>query len=140
MAEKIKLMNKQKCDIGITLPDNPRGVNIKAGSFHFVTEDELDYIASVCTLLQRGLLTVEEKNAELMENIGIDIKNDEHFITDEEIHKRLTGSAKKIAEWLATVDEEYILDRIYTEAMSMDLSMNKIKVLQEKMPKREFLD
>ena len=143
MSEKIRLLNKQKFDVGIVLPggnENQRGVNIKAGSFFPVTADELDYIASVSTLIQRGILTVEEKNAAMMENIGIDMKNDPNFITDEEIHKRLSGSAKKIGEWLDTITEDYILDRVYDEAVKMDLGLNKLKVLQEKMPKREFLE
>lgn len=140
MADKIKLVNNKKFDVGIILPDNPRGINIKAGSFYYVTQDDIDYLASISTIFQSGILTVEDKDAEVLEQIGIDIKNDENFITDEEIHKKLSMSAKKIGEWLATVTEDHILDRIYEEAMKMDLPLNKVKVLQEKMPNREFLE
>ena len=38
------------------------------------------------------------------------------------------------------MEEEHILDRIYDVAKTMNLSVDKIKALQEKMPNRNFLD
>lgn len=76
----------------------------------------------------------------LMQEIGIEVENDPNFIDDEEIRKKLAMSAKKIEEWLATVKEEYIRDRIYDVAVEMNLTMNKIKVLQAAMPKKSFME
>jgi cell division protein FtsL len=61
-------------------------------------------------------------------------------MTDEEIKKKLSGSAKKMEEWLNGIEEDYTLDRIYDVAKDMDLNLNKVKVLQEKMPAKDFLN
>lgn len=140
MAEKIKLMNPQKFDVGIITQENKIGVNIKAGSFTLVTPDDIAYLASISDVFRRGILKVEEKNIEVMQEAGIDQQNDPNFITDEEIQKKLSGTVKKMKEWLATIEEGYILDRIYDVAMNMNLSLDKVKALNEKMPDRKFLE
>ena len=140
MAEKIKLMNPQKFDVGIITLENKIGVNIKAGSFTVVTPDDIAYLASISDVFRRGILKVEEKNIEVMQEAGIDQANDPNYITDEEIQKKLSGTVKKMKEWLATIEEGYILDRIYDVAMNMNLSLDKVKALNEKMPDRKFLE
>lgn len=140
MADKIKLLNPQKFDVGIYTLENKIGVNIKAGSFTLVTPDDIAYIASISDVLRKGILRVEEQNVQVMQEAGVDQENDPNFITDEEIQKKLNGTVKKIKEWLATVEEGYILDRIYDVAMNMNLSIDKIKALNEKMPEKKFLD
>lgn len=139
MEDKIILRNLQKFDVGIVTLEKPLGVNIRPGSFAIVSQDELNYLASTCTLLQDGILTVDDNQVEAMQKIGIDPTTDPHFIKDEEIKKKLGGTAKKIREWLATVEEGYILDRVYDVAVSMNLSADKLKVLQEKMPNKNFI-
>lgn len=60
MADKnLRLKNVQQFDIGVKTPDKPMGVNIQRGSFLPVSEDDVNYIASVSSLIQRGLLIVE---------------------------------------------------------------------------------
>lgn len=140
MAEKIKLMNPQKFDVGIITLENKIGVNIKAGSFTLVTPDDIAYLASISDVFRRGILKVEEKNIEVMQEAGIDQANDPNYITDEEIQKKLSGTVKKMKEWLATIEEGYIIDRIYDVAMNMNLSLDKVKALNEKMPDRKFLE
>lgn len=140
MADKIKLFNPQKFDVGIFTLENKIGINIKAGSFALVTPDDIAYIASISDVFRRGILRVEEQNTQVMQEIGIDQANDPNFITDEEIQKKLVGTVKKLKEWLATIEEGYILDRVYDVAVGMNLSMDKIKVLSERMPNKKFLD
>jgi histone acetyltransferase (RNA polymerase elongator complex component) len=86
------------------------------------------------------MLRVEKEKETLMQEIGIEVETDPNFIDDEEIRKKLAMSAKKIEEWLATVNEDYIRDRIYDVAVEMNLTMNKIKVLQAAMPKKSFME
>lgn len=140
MAEKIKLWNPQKFDVGIITPENKLGINIQAGSFALVSEDDIAYLATISDVFRKGILKVEEKNLDVMQGVGIDQQNDPHFISNEEIQKKLSGTAKKIKEWLGTIDEAYILDRIYDVAMGMNLSLDKIKILKEKMPNKEFIN
>lgn len=140
MADKIRVINPQKFDVGVITQDKPIGLNIKAGGFVMLTQDDIDYIMSISSLFQRGFLRIEEtKAAEIFESVGIDIKNDPNFIDDEDIRKKLGGTAKSIEKWLSTVNEEHILDRVFDVAQDMNLSMSKIKVLQAKMPNRNFL-
>lgn len=105
-----------------------------------MTEDDVSYLTSICTLFQRGILRVEETAGEIMQSVGIDVSTDPNFIDDEEIKKKLSSTAKKITEWLDTITEDYILDRVYDVAKEMNLSVSKIKVLQEKMPDRNFIE
>ena len=141
MAEII-LRNPQKFDVGVFTSAKDEmdhlGVNIPHGSFLPVTETELKYIASRSNVLRRGILRVEDDD-EAMRKVGIDQATDPNFISDEEIAKKLGGTVKKIKEWLGTVNEGYILDRIYDVAMTMNLSMDKLKVLQAKMPDKNIL-
>ena len=78
-------------------------------------------------------------NLDALQEVGIDQANDPNFISDEEISKKLSGTNKKLKEWLSNVNEGYILDRIYDVAMGMNLSVDKIKTLKEKMPNKDFI-
>lgn len=140
MEEKIMLRNPQKFDIGIITLEKPLGVNIKAGSFALVSDSELNYLASISDLLQKGLLVVDDKHKEQMLELGINPDEDVNFISNEEIQKKLSGTGKKLREWLATVEEGHTLDRVYDVAMGMNLNVDKIKILKEKMPDKEFLN
>ena len=63
-----------------------------------------------------------------------------HFSDDEDIRKHLASTPKKIGEWLDTITEPFVLDRVYDVAMSMDnLTAPKLKVLKAKMPERDFI-
>ena len=139
-VKNIRLYNPQKFDVGVKLLDNDRGMNVRAGGFIQISENDVAYINSISSILRRGMLRVEKEKETLMQEIGIEVENDPNFIDDEEIRKKLGMSAKKIEEWLATVTEEYILDRVYDVAMEMNLTMNKIKVLQAAMPKKSFME
>lgn len=141
MATKnIRLYNPQKFDVGVKLLDNDRGVNVRAGGFIQISEDDIAYINSISSVLRRGMLRIEKEKEILMQEVGIDTDSDPNFITDEEIQKKLGMSAKKIDEWLTTVEEEYIKERIFNIAIGMNLTMSKIKVLQAAMPNRTFIE
>lgn len=141
MADKIRVMNMQKFDVGIVTQDKPNGLNIKPGSFAMLSQDDVDYIMTISALFQKGILRIEAPiEKEIMQAVGIDVDKDPNFIDNEEIKKKLAGTAKSIEKWLDTIQEEYVLDRIYDIAMDMNLNMSKIKVLQAKMPAKNFLD
>lgn len=140
MNEKVKVINPQKFDVGVNLLSMPLGINIKAKSFAMVTEEDVNYIASISNVFTRGLLLVEKEKTEILEAVGVNPETDIGYMTDEEIKKKLSGTAKKLEEWLEEINEEFILDRVYDVAMSMDLNLNKVKILQAKMPKKDFMN
>lgn len=138
--KNVRLYNPQKFDVGVKLLDNERGMNVRAGSFIQISENDVAYINSISTLLRRGILRVEKEKEILLKEVGIDAETDPCFITDDEIRKKLGMSAKKIEEWISTVDEPFILDRVYDAAVDMNLTMSKIKVLQAAMPNKSFIE
>ena len=137
--ERVKVFNNNKFNVGVSLLDRPLGMNINAGSFAYMTEDDIAYNMSINTLFQRGLLRVEEKAQDVLAVNGIDVTTDPNFVDDEDIRKKLALSAKKLEEWLDTVEEGYILDRIYDVAMNENLNMTKLRILQKKMPDKNFI-
>lgn len=140
MVSKIKVYNPQKFDVGVKTLDNQVGINIKAGSFALLDENDIAYITSTSTLFERGLLRVDDEHNETLQSSGVDPVNNPNYIDDADIRKILSGSQKKIAEWLNTINEEYILERVYDIANDMDLTAGKIKVLKAKMPDRDFYE
>lgn len=139
-AKTVRIYNPQKFTVGIVTQSNPAGIAIKPGSFAIISEDDVAYIGSVSTVFQRGVLRLNEENNDLLLGMGIDAKTDPNYYDDEDIRKKLAGSAKSLTEWLNNVHEEYILDKIFDIAKEMNLPASKIKVLSAKMPNRDFLE
>lgn len=138
MKDKIKVYNPQKFNVGIVLPEKPMGLNVAPGSFTYMTPDDIEYLMSISTIFQKGYLRPEETAMEVVSEMGIDVVNDPNFMDDDSLRKKLALSPKKLGEWLDTVHEPHTLDRIYTIAMGENLTMAKLKVLNEKMPEKNI--
>ena len=141
MAEKMRLNNLKDYAVGIKTPEKEYDINILPHSFTMVTQDEVDYLMATCTLLQDGVLQLQgEKQKELADVMGIDMENNANFMSDEDIRKKLSGNANQLKKWL---DSEKInpdvMAQIAKIAKGMNLSMNKIQVLQEKLPNYDFM-
>lgn len=141
MSEKMRLNNPNGYAVGIVTPEKEYGVNILPNSFTMVTQDEIDYIMATTTLLQNGVLRLAgEKQKELAQSMGIEMENNANFMSDEDIKKKLSGNANQLRKWLNSDDiQPYVLDKIATIAKGMNLSANKLQVLQEKLPDFDFL-
>lgn len=147
MTNQLKLINPQKFSVGVKTLTREHGFNINPGSFAMVSAEDIAYLSSNSSLLSRGILRVEnpiESGAdyatEVLESIGIDPETNPNFISDDEIRQHLSQSPKKIGEWLDTVSEGYIQDRIYDVVVSLDnLPVSKLKVIKEKMPTKDFI-
>jgi hypothetical protein len=103
-----------------------------------MTQDDIEYIMSRSNLFQKGYLR-EQEGSTVVADCGIDTVNDPNFLDDDMLRKKLTQTPKKLGEWLDTVTCEHTMDRIYDVAMTMDLPLTKLKVLNEKMPDRNIL-
>ena len=141
MSDRIRLRNPQKFNVGIVTPDKPHGINIIPGGFTVVSQDDIDYLMGTSTLLQKGVLRVDgEKKEEVLESMGIDEANNANFMSDEDIKKKLSTNATQLKKWLDSVQAEpYVLQKIAEIASGMNLSMNKVQLLKDKIPNFEFL-
>lgn len=141
MNERIRLRNPQKFNVGIITPDKPYGINIAPGAFCIINQDELDYLMGNSTLLQNGVLKVDgEKQEEVIETFGINKENNANFMSDDDIKKKLSGNANQLKKWLDSVEAEpYVLEKIAEIASKMNLSMNKVQILKNKVPNYEFI-
>ena len=141
MEERIRLYNPHKFNVGIITPDKEHGINIAPGAFAIVNRDELDYLIATTTLMRDGVLRVTEENKEHVEDmLGMKTEDNANFMSDEDIKKKLSGNANQIKKWLNSDDiQPYVLEKIADIAKGMNLSMNKIQVLKEKIPKYDFL-
>lgn len=141
MNERIRVRNTKQFNVGIITPDKPYGQNIAPGAFTIMNQDEVDYLIGTSTLFQRGILQVEgEQKQEVLETLGIDKENNANFMSDEDIKKKLSMNAAQLKKWLdSTEAEPYVLNRIAEIASGMNLSMNKIQVLKDKIPHFEFI-
>ena len=139
--EKFRVNNPNPFSVGIVTVDKPYGIAIQPNSFTMLTQDEIDYLMSISTLFQKGVLRVDgEKQKEIAATIGVDMENNANFMSDEDIRKKLSGNANQLKKWLDGEEfEPYVLDKIAEIAKGMNLSMNKIQVLKDKLPNYEFL-
>lgn len=142
MSDKMRLNNPNNFAVGIITPEKPYGVNIRPHAFTMVTQDEVDYLMATSTLLKDGVLRlVGEKQQELADILGVNMEDNANFMSDEDIKKKLSGNANQLRKWLDSDDiKPYVLDKIAEIAKTMNLSMNKIQVLQDKLPNYDFLD
>ena len=139
--DRIRLTNPQKFNVGIVTIDKPYGINIAPGAFTIVTKDDLDYLMATSGLIQEGILRVQgEMQEEVLQSVGIEKEDNANFMDDEEIRRKLSGNANQLRKWLESNEiKPYVFEKIADIAKEMNLSMNKIKVLQEKMPDYDFM-
>jgi len=139
---QMRLNNPNKFAVGIITPNKQYGVNILPGSFTMVTQDDVDYLLATCTLLQEGKLVLAgEKQKELAQSMGVDMDGNANFMSDEEIKKKLSMNANQLRKWLNSEEiKPYVLDKIATIAKGMNLSLNKIQILQDKLPNFDFME
>ena len=142
MSEKMRLNNPNAFAVGIITPEKQYGVNIQPGAFTMVTQDEVDYLMATSTLLRDGVLRLAgEKQLELANTLGINMEDNANFMSDEDIKKKLSGNANQLRKWLNSDEiKPYVLDKIAGIAKGMNLSLNKIQVLQEKLPEYDFIN
>lgn len=142
MSEKIRLNNPNQYSVGIITPEKEYGVTILPGAFTMVTQDEVDYIMATSTLLQNGVLQLAgEKQKELAATMGIEMENNANFMSDDDIKKKLSGNVNQLKKWINSDDiQPYVLDRIATIAKGMNLSMNKLQVIQDRIPGFDFFE
>lgn len=54
--KSVRIYNPQKFEVGIVTLDKPHGFTIQPRSFAMVTAEDVDYLNSISTVFQRGVL------------------------------------------------------------------------------------
>lgn len=138
MEDRINVYNKNKFNVGIVRPDGS-SVNIRPGSFAILSENEIRWFNSQFDLIKRGVLRLDDAHQYLLEEIGVHLEEDPNVIDEVDMRRKLSQSAKNIDAWLSKITEEYVLDKIYDVAMSMDLPKSKLQVLEKHIPYHEVM-
>jgi len=127
---KIKVLNTNKFDVGISLINPPREQNIRAGSFTMLDSEDIYYLDSICTLFKRGYLTIQSE--EVKEELGY-IENNEGIKTEKEIEEILKGNFLKMKSSLGKITEPHIKDLVYlvTTKIYDDLNGSKLKFISQ---------
>jgi len=142
--QRFRVTNKCKYDIGVTL-SNGQNIVINSGSFQLLNSDDIVYIESICSgqkyFAKRMLVAYDHTGKEVpLEQLGAYLEKDENpHMSDEEIEALLKSSISKIKSTLANIEDPAELHGIAEVAKKMDLSTNKLKILQEKLPDVDFL-
>jgi len=142
---KFRAYNRCNFDIGVTTSEG-RQYNIKPGSFTMLTVDDINYIDSICQkkkLFATGMLEAVDSDGKVipLEKLGMaKTEEDRKMLSDEEITAALKKSVKAMEAWLNTIDDPVELHAIYKVASEMDLPASKLKILNAKMPNKDWLD
>lgn len=127
--QNVKLINKNKHDVGIKLMDNIREINVRPDSFTYVSRDDVLYINSISRIFSKKHLIIDDD--ELNQILGYSEKGIESF-SDKEIEDLLKGNVSKLKKQLEDVTEKHLIDKVIGIAKNMsELTTAKVKYLSE---------
>lgn len=138
MPEMINVYNRNKYNIGIKKPDGTE-MTIRPGSFVMLTENDINWLNTICDYIPSGQLQLDEAHRYITEQMGIDITESVYAMTDDEIKACLNQSVKKVEDWLEPITDRMLLSKICDVAETMDLTKAKLKLLKDKLPEREMI-
>lgn len=140
-----KVYNRQKYEIGVTCANGMQR-SIKPGSFTLLTSEDIQYIDSICTkkkFFASGMLEPVDANNNpipLEHFMLVEADESERVLTEDEISAALKKPAKSMQAWIDRIDDPVELHAIYKIATEMDLPASKLKILNAKMPNKDWLD
>ena len=131
MDKKYKVFNRNKYDVGIAFMDQVRTMNVKAGSFVLLAEDEIAFLHSISTTFTGKELSVDD--AYINENILGFTAGEKVFLSEEEIISILKSALPKMKKELTLITEENFKYLIFEQAKKMydELTGGKIDFLAE---------
>lgn len=139
MADRVRVRNATKYDIGLTTM-NGFGYNIKPGLFIMMNREDVEYNMALAPRLFEAPARLVIEDVELSQIVGIENPK-EATPSDADLAKVLKGSASKLKDYVvANKQNEHILERLAGLAKEADLPASKIKVMQEALPQRDFIN
>jgi hypothetical protein len=139
MADRVRVRNTTNYDIGLVTM-NGFGYNIKPGMFIMMNREDVEYCMALAPRLFVAPARLVVEDVELSQVVGIEDPKVATF-TDADLEKVLKGNANKLKAFLEeNQEQEHIIERIARMAKKADLPASKIKVLQDFLPQRDFID
>ena len=137
-----RVYNTCKYNLGVKVQGNMQ-YNVRHGSFILLNANDLVFIENECQkdkFFAKGMLEVrdDDNNKVDIMNFRIVAEEDQHN-TDNDIQEHLKQSAKKIEAWLDTIEDKAELYAVWDVAKEMDLPASKLKVLNAKIPNKEWI-
>ena len=141
----LRVYNRCKYDIGVRTLTG-RELLVKAGSFQLMTEDDILFVESICNhqkyFSQKMLVPVDDEGRDIeLDQLGVHA--DESLpvhMSDSEIEDLLKQNVKKIQSVIDGIEDDAELHAIYDVAMKMDLPSSKLKILNARMPEKNFIE
>lgn len=138
MNDKMKVYNDRKYPVGLILQNGLERV-VHSASYTLLSRDEIEFVASNAPRLFEGERQLRLEDRETAAQMGFIESAETPVMDDAEIRKKLSLRTNQLKAWLDGVSEPYLLDAIYDVAMTMDLPVSKLQLLQERMPDKEFI-
>lgn len=137
MKESIKVLNNNQYNVGLTCQNWSKDRIVKPKSFIYLNEKEIKEMDSDYEFFSSGELVIDDE--ELNIELGYAEKNP-NTITDKEVEDIFKLTAIQIKEKLSGVTEMFALTKILEVAKKSDLSVSKLKVVEEIIGKKIELD
>ena len=144
--ELYRVYNKTKYAIGVQFPDG-RAYNIRPNNFLLLDANDIAMIENQCRrkkfISQKMLVPMNEQD-EPVDVMGLfriqEADEGDKHLDEDDLKVKLNQSIKKMEAWLNTVTDESELYAIWDAAKQMDLPASKLKILNAKIPNREWLE
>lgn len=136
MSEKIKVTNNIKSILGFELNPTSEGFRVlpRQGAFLHITEDELNYIHINQSIIQKGMLWIDDKE----QRVKLGLESDEgeraskNILQYEEIKELVEGHHATLRKSLSEIDEPTILLQFVEVARDLEIdSKAKINMIEK---------
>jgi hypothetical protein len=137
VLEKIKVINNTHGALGFTTNPTPQSLVVlkSHGLFWYLTEDEIRYVFLNQSIIQKGLLWIDDKDM----RISLDLEQADgqkvnyNVMKNEEVVAFLSGNYKRLEKVLEEVTEQHTLKQFVENARIMKLdSKAKIDIIEKK--------
>ena len=137
--DRVRVRNTTLYDIGLK---SQSGIeySIRPHAFNTLPREEVEYSMAIAPSLFSVPCQLVVEDEELNQIANIDPTVEGVVVTPEVCEKYLKGSPAKLKAWLEENRYPHVLEQVCQAAEKMDLSMSKMKILKEIMPKRNFED
>jgi len=137
MKESIKVLNNNQYNVGLLCQKWNKHRQVKPNSFIYLNEEEVRELDSDYDLFSSGELVIDDSEVNI--SLGYEEKNP-NILTDKEVEDIFKLSASEIKESLSGVTEMFALNRIFEVAKKSDLSVSRLKAVEEIVGKKIELD